>query len=84
MSNDPSAQQNKSRWTVISIALFVIGLLILVPSGLCTALVGIPFAFGGFAAGDSRMMFNILMLGIVPMALGAALVYAGLKSRRRD
>jgi hypothetical protein len=84
MSQPDPPDQNKRRWTGISIALFVIGLLILVPSGLCTALVGLPFAFGGFAAGDSEMMFNILMIGIVPMAIGAALVYAGLKSRRRD
>ena len=83
MSQEPSPERGKPRWTVVSIALFVIGLLILVPSGLCTALIGLPFAFGGFADGDSRMMFNILMLGGVPMALGAVLVYAGLKSRRR-
>lgn len=84
MSVDTPPLQSKPRWTGISVALFVIGLLILVPSGLCTALVGIPFAFGGFAAGDGAMMFNILMVGVVPMAIGAALVYAGLKSRRRD
>jgi hypothetical protein len=83
MSHDPPSVSQKKRWTFISISLFVIGLLILVPSGLCTAFVGLPLAFGGFAS-DSEMMFNILMLGIVPMALGAALVYAGLKSRRRD
>ena len=78
-----SPPQDKPRWTIVSVALLVIGLLILLPSGLCTAFVGLPLAFGGFAS-DGEMVFNILMLGIVPMALGAALVYAGLKSRRRD
>jgi hypothetical protein len=83
MAPESQPNQGKPRWTGIAIALVVVGLLILVPSGLCTAFVGLPLAFGGFAS-DSEMMFNILMLGIVPMALGAALVYAGLKSRRRD
>jgi len=81
MSGALPPQQGKPRWNAISIALFVIGLLILVPSGLCTALIGVPFAFGGFAAGDAQMMFNILMLGVVPMALVALLVWAGIKAR---
>jgi hypothetical protein len=58
MSSALPPQQGKPRWNAISIALFVIGLLILVPSGLCTALIGVPFAFGGFAAGDAQMIVN--------------------------
>jgi hypothetical protein len=84
MSQDTAPQQGKPRWTGIAIALFVLGLLILVPSGLCTALIGLPFAFSSLGDADSQMASMILLFGGVPMALGAALVYAGLKSRRHD
>lgn len=59
--------------------MFVIGLLILIPSGLCTAVLG-----GSRATADISTVFAILIFGGIPMALGAALVYAGLNSRRRD
>jgi hypothetical protein len=84
MSQDSPPQQCKPRWTFVSVALFVIGLLILIPSGLCTALIGLPFAFSSLGGADSQMASMILIFGVVPMALGAALVYAGLQSRRRD
>ena len=64
---------------MLSIALLVIGLLILVPSGLCTAFLGLPV-----------LIYNPLALGMValagglPIAVGALLVYAALKTRRRD
>ena len=77
--------QRKPRWTGESIALFVIGLLLLVPSGLCTTLVGLPFAFSGnFYATDAGLIRVFLVFGFILIALGASLVYAGLKSRRRD
>jgi hypothetical protein len=84
MSEDRPSQRERPRWTFISVALFVVGLLILVPSGLCTALIGLPFAFSSLGGADSQMATMILIFGVVPMALGAALVYAGLQSRRRD
>ena len=66
-------------WTALSVALLVTGLLILVPSGLCTAVLGLPV-----------LVYNPLALGMValigglPIAVGALLVYAALKIRRRD
>ena len=39
MSNQTALEPDKPRWTGASIALLVIGLLILVPAGLCTVLV---------------------------------------------
>ena len=84
MSQETPPQQDKPRWTGGAIALFVVGLLILVPSGLCTVLIGLPFAFSSLGGSGSQMVSMILVFGGVPMALGAALVYAGLKSRRHD
>ena len=86
----------KRHWTFVSVALFVIGLLILVPSGLCTglallSLIGSVAGFTGLGLGPigaANAFFGsvtiILMFGGVPMALGALLMYSGLKARRRD
>jgi hypothetical protein len=78
--SQPDQPQAKPRWTAVSIALFVIGLLILVPSGLCTALVGILT----LVEGDPSGIVLALMFGGVPMAVGAALVWAGFKARPRE
>ena len=77
---EPQAPASRPRWTFISVALFVLGLLILIPSGLCTA------AFGVFALaeGDPSGILLLLMFGGIPMAVGAVLVWAGLQARPRD
>lgn len=82
---DPQTQTARPRWTFISVALFILGLLILVPSGLCTV------AFGGMMLvepGSSGEFLSIglmvLMLGVAPMAVGALLMWAGLKARPRQ
>lgn len=69
--NPPS--QNKPSWPGASLALFILGLCILVPAGLCTgtAIVIYPPAILVF-----------LMLGGVPMAIGAALIWGALKARQ--
>ena len=67
-------------WTFISGALFAIGLLILIPSGLCTAFFGV-MSLGG---GDPSFLMMALMVGALPIAIGLGLVYAGLNTRRRD
>jgi hypothetical protein len=80
MPQEPA--RKNPRWPAIGIALFVIGLLIVVPSGLCTALgMAVVLSQG---MGDISMLGVVLTFGGVPMALGAVLVYAGWKSRRRD
>jgi hypothetical protein len=76
-------QQGKPRWNGVSIAIFVLGLLILVPSGLCTGL-GLVFALSPYGIVDLSMIGLILTIGGLPIAIGVALVYAGLKSRQRD
>lgn len=95
MSQTP-APRSKPRWTGVSIALFVIGLLILVPSGLCSGMVLLSMlgSLPGYPApgiGPDHALslffgnlYIVLIFGGVPMALGAVLVYSGLKSRRRE
>jgi hypothetical protein len=81
---DPQAQVNPPRWTFISVALFVVGLLILVPSGLCTVLLGGSIIVEGLPYGDFSGIPIVLIYGGVPVAMGTALVYAALQIRRRD
>lgn len=59
-------------------ALTAIGLLILIPSGLCTALM-LPSVFTNGAVGIS----GVLGFGMAA-AVGAALVYAGFKIGQRE
>jgi hypothetical protein len=75
----PKPGPPRAHWTAVSIALFVLGLLFAIPSGLCTMLFGIPILFS--TPNDFGM---ILVFGGPPFLIGAALIYAGLKSRRRD
>ena len=74
--------QGTPHWTAASIALLVLGLLILVPSGLCTALVGGSILVEGLANADLTGIPVVLIYGGVPAAIGGALVYAALKIRR--
>ena len=76
---DPPTQTSRPRWTFISVALFVLGVLILVPSGLCTAFAGIIT----IVEGDPSSVLLVLLFGGVPMVVGALLVWAGFKARER-
>ncbi len=73
------------RFTAGACALVVLGLVVLIPSGLCTAAMGIAsigsmFSHysGGFAAGLSGLV-TVLMLGGPFVAGGAFLIYLGLR-----
>ena len=79
MSPQPRAENTRPRWTLVSVALFVIGLLILIPTGLCAALVGIL----AVTEGDASAIGFILMFAGLPALVGGALIYAALKSRER-
>ena len=83
---DPQTQPSRPRWTFISVALFILGLLILVPSGLCTVIFGgmILIQPDGSPGELLSIGLMVLMFGVVPMAVGALLVWAGLKARLRD
>jgi membrane protein implicated in regulation of membrane protease activity len=82
MSQQSPPERGERRWNWVSVALFVIGLLILVPAGLCTT-VGLLFAFGTYGSENLSMVQLVLAFGGVPMALGALLVWAGLATRQR-
>ena len=75
--------QSAPRWTGVSIALFVLGLLILVPSGLCTAILAGAVLIEDLPDVDFSGLFVVLLYGALPIAIGAALVYAALKLRRK-
>jgi hypothetical protein len=64
---------------VVSAALFVIGLLILVPTGLCVAFFGIL----GFVEGDLYGFGFILFFAVLPALVGGVLVYTALQSREQ-
>ena len=80
---DPAAPPKRPHWTLASAVLFAIGMLILVPSGLCTGVVGI-FLLADDTTQFLEFMVLVLPYGLIPMALGGLLVYSGLKARRRD
>ena len=84
MSQPTPPQRTRPRWTVISVALLILGLLILIPSGLCTALVGGSIVFGGSLEDALSGIAIVLLYGGAPIAMGAALVWAAFKARRRD
>ena len=86
----PDAAASAARqphWSALAIVLLVIGLLILVPSGLCTALFGVGAIVGAFiqpnqAASALSSFLMMLVVGGIPIGIGAALVYAALRIRR--
>jgi len=73
MSDNHPPQQKKPSWPGASLALFILGLCILVPSGLCTTIAIVVYPFG---------ILVFLMLGGIPMAMGAALIWGALRARR--
>ena len=75
----PAPASQVRHWTFVSIALFSIGLVIAVPSGLCTLVLGIPVLFT--QPGDLPM---VLLIGGLPFLIGFLLTVAGLNARRRD
>jgi hypothetical protein len=79
----PQPPKGRLRWTFISVALFVLGLLIIIPSGLCTAVMG-SFMVAENPNPDPSGILLLLLFGGIPMAAGAVLMWAGLKARTRD
>ena len=74
MAENTPPHQTKPSWPGASLALFIIGLLILVPLGLCTAL---------FIVGYPPAGLFFLLFGAVPMGAGGLLVWGALKARQR-
>jgi hypothetical protein len=79
----PLPQPPPPRWTWGAGALFALGVLITVPSGLCTGL----FGFIALANNTNEYRIPILMVlqyGGVPLLLGCLLIWAGFRLRKRD
>jgi hypothetical protein len=85
MADSPNLQPRRSG---AAIALIAIGLLILVPSGLCSAVFGIGFLHdaltgtGETAAYARGLIWVVPIAGGPPMLLGALLLWLGLRRRR--
>jgi hypothetical protein len=81
----PQSPPPEPKWTAAAITLVVIGLLILVPSGLCTGVMGISALFDSSDGAN----FNIVILAMALIVggpfvvIGALLVRTGLRERRR-
>jgi hypothetical protein len=83
----PPSERSRPPRRGSSIALICIGLLILVPSGLCTAALGIGFLSDLGSRGQSEsfagLIWVVLMVGGPPIAIGIALFVWGLRRDRR-
>ena len=84
-SGPASPPGQRRQWGALSVTLLVIGLLILIPSGLCTGIFGIGAIYGMLTESPGEglsILMEALMVGGIPLAIGGILVYAGLQARR--
>jgi hypothetical protein len=83
----PETPKPKGSLTGAGIALVVIGLLMLVPSGLCTGVLGIMGAAEAIGRNNWSDLFQglteALSFGFVPILLGSVLLWAGLQLRKK-
>jgi hypothetical protein len=81
--SEPDSEQSPARrgaLTAGGCALIALGLLILLPSGLCTAIMGYAVVTEGL--GNDLEGLNFLITFLVVALIGAALIYAGLRARK--
>jgi membrane protein implicated in regulation of membrane protease activity len=74
-------QFRRGELTAGGCALIALGLLILLPSGLCTAIMGYAVVTEGL--GNDLEGLNFLITFLVVALIGAALVYAGWHARKK-
>ena len=74
-------QSRRAELTAGGCALIALGLLILLPSGLCTAIMGYAVVTEGL--GNDLEGLNFLITFLVVALIGAALVYAGSHMRTK-
>jgi hypothetical protein len=83
----PVNPKKKGNLTGAGIALVVIGLLILVPSGLCTGAFGIMAVATAVSENNGNDVLQILTealsFGFIPILLGSVLLWAGLQQRKK-
>jgi hypothetical protein len=87
MSTPETPPPRKPPLTAAGIALVVIGLLILVPSGLCTGLIGISGIVASLSQGRlpdiPQILTEALSFALIPILIGAFLLWAGLRLRAK-
>jgi hypothetical protein len=77
---EPRAANDGPHWTLASVALLVIGVVILMLSGLCTGWVGWSFLGEDVSRQPEPIaLFFIAIVAVPSLAAGAAFAYAGLK-----
>jgi hypothetical protein len=81
----PPPPAKKPHWTGLAITLLVIGLLIAIPSGLCTGVFGV-MAIADMMSSSSSEGFSVLMgalmTGGIPLAFGVVLVLVAFAARK--
>lgn len=80
-----SSPGQRRQWGALSVTLLVVGLLILIPSGLCTGVFGIGALYDMFTSSSSEgfgILMEALVIGGFPLAIGGILVYAAFQARR--
>ena len=88
-ASGPLPPKPKRPHTGLGIALIVLGLLFLIPSGLCTGIFGLGAIWGAITdpanAGDAAsVVVMALMFGGIPLAIGIALTVVGNSLRKPD
>jgi len=87
---DPKEHKRpRAHWTVASLALVLLGLLVFLPSGLCVGFGVVEFIgtliFDPSQVGDSVLaVVMIIVIGVPFAAGGIAIIISGLNSRRID
>jgi hypothetical protein len=83
MSDAPQTP-SKPKWTGAAITFMAIGLLIFIPSGLCTSVFGIGALLSGSSNGpDFSFLIMALVIGGIPMLIGFVFIRLALKERKR-
>jgi 4-hydroxybenzoate polyprenyltransferase len=85
----PAGKPRRAHWTIVSVALIILGLLVVLPSGLCvgTGIVGLIYVliFERAQASDALPAVGMmLIIGAPFLAGGIAMILSGWKARRRD
>ena len=81
----PQPRTGAPRWGALSVTLLVIGLMILIPSGLCTGIFGVGALYDMITSSSSEgasILGEALIIGGIPLAIGGILVYAAFQARK--
>jgi hypothetical protein len=82
----PPPPPGRPHWGAGAVALVVIGLLILIPSGLCTGIFGVGAIYAIITSSSSEgfsILAEAVLIGGIPIAIGGLLVFAGFRLRTK-